>query len=174
MPTAAASASAATSTSSSNKFRRYASSSSTAAAAAAAAATANGILYDPSSQYTSSDSTPAATSSAAASMASSYPNAVFSVTEEVLDFARVAVLFVLQQETLDSAESAQSSLQHFFSLESFTNMAAQNVSLGNGNTANLLDFSINLGNGSVGSANASVTKRSLTGRRSINLWSAHE
>lgn len=84
VPTYTTSASAATATSN-NKQRRDTSSSSSAAAAAA---TANGILYDPSSQYTSSDSTPSATSSAAASMASSYPNAVFSVTEEVLDFAR--------------------------------------------------------------------------------------
>ena len=169
-PTQTAASAIASSTSSSNKLRREASSSSSAAAAAA---TAHGILYDPTSAYTSSDSTPSATSSAAASKASAYPNAVFSITEEVLDFARVAVLFVLQQEELDAAVSAQTSLQHFFSLESFTNKAAQNVSLGNGNTANLLDFSVNLGNGSVGSANASVTKRSLTGRRSVNLWTVH-
>lgn len=95
------------------------------------------------------------------------------MTEEVLDFARVAVLFVLQQEQLDAAVTAQSSLQHFFSLESFDNQAAQNLSLGNGNTVNLLDFSVDLGNGSVGSTNASVTKRSLTGRRSVNLWNVH-
>jgi hypothetical protein len=164
-----ANAAAASSTYSSNKQRRDASSSSSAAAAAA---TANGIIYDPESAYTS-DGTPAATSSAAAAAASANPTATFQVTEEVLDFARVAVLFVLQQEQLDSAVTAQSSLQHFFSLESFDNKAAQNLSLGNGNTANLLDFSVDLGNGSVGSANASMTKRSLSGRRSINLWSVH-
>jgi predicted RNase H-like nuclease len=89
----------------------------------------------------------------------------------VLDFARVAVLFVLQQETLDSAETAQTSLQHFFTLSSSTIHAAQNLSLGNGNTVDLLDLSIDLGNGSVGAANATATKRSLTGQRSIKLWS---
>jgi hypothetical protein len=169
-PAATSSSVAATSTSNSKKRRRESSSSTSATAAAA---TANGIVYDPTSQYSSSDSTPSATSSAAASAASASPAAVFSITEEVLDFARVTVLFVLQQEALDSAVAAQTNLQHFFSLESFTNKAAENISLGNGNSANLLDFSVNLGNGSVGSANASTTKRSLTGRRSINLWTMH-
>ena len=146
-------------TSSSNKLRRKASSSSSSEAPAA---TANGVLYDPASGSNSSG-----TSSSAASAAT----AAFSVTEEVLDFARVAVLFVLQQETLDSAEAAQASLQHFFTLSSSTNQAAQNLSLGNGNTVDLLDLSIDLGNGSVGVANANVTKKSVTVRRSINLWS---
>jgi len=91
----------------------------------------------------------------------------------VLDFARVAVLFVLQQDEVESAITAQTALQHFFSLESFQNQAAQNLSLGNGNSVNLLDFSINLGNGSVGSSNASVTKRTLSGRRSVVLWTVH-
>jgi len=168
--TTTSSSATATSTSSSNKLRRDASSSSTAPAAAA---TANGILYDPSSYYTSSVSTSSATSSAASSEASLSPDASFSVTEEVLDFARVAVLFVLQQESLDSAITAQSNLQRSFSLASLTNAVAQNVSMGNGNFANLLDFSVDLGNGSVGSANASMTRRSLTGRRSINLWTVH-
>jgi hypothetical protein len=56
-------------------------------------------------------------------------------------------------------------------LESFENMAAVNVSLGNGNNANLLAFSLNLGNGSVGAPNATAmaTKRSLTGRSGL-LW----
>jgi hypothetical protein len=169
-PSSTSSSAAVSSTTSSNKLRRDASSS---YSAAAAAATANGILYDPSSQYTTSDSTPAATTSAAASQASVYHDATFSVTEEVLDFSRVAVLFVLQQESLDSAESAQTNLQKFLSTGSSTNQAAHNVSLGNGNTANLLAFSVDLGNGSVGAANASMTKRSLTGRKSINLWTGH-
>jgi len=73
-----------------------------------------------------------------------------AVTEEVLDFARVAVLFILQQETLDSAVTAQSALQRFFSSDTTTDAAAQNVNIGNGNTVNLVAFSVHLGNGSVG------------------------
>lgn len=131
----------------------------------AAAATSNGIVYDPVA------SPPSTTASSAASQASLSPNATFSMTEKVLDFARVAVLFVLQQEQLDAAVSAQSQLQRFFNLDSSTNEAAQNVSLGDGNSINLLDFTVSLGSGSVGSVNASTTKRSFTGRRSLNLWS---
>lgn len=88
------------------------------------------------------------------------------MTEEVLDFARVAVLFVLQQEKIDEAVSAQSALQKFFggSGQGFTNQAAMNLSLGGGNSVNLLDFAVKLGNGSVGAANTSMSRRSLDGR----------
>ena len=174
-PAATSSSAAAAPTLASNKLRRDAAYSSSTTAPAAAAATANGIIYDPSTPYTTTDSTPAAISATAASQASASasasPAAVFSITEEVLDFARVAVLFVLQQEELDAAVSAQSSLQHFFGLESFTNGAARNISLGNGNTANLLDFNLDLGNGSVGSNALASRKRGLSGRRSVDLWS---
>ena len=91
----------------------------------------------------------------------------------MLDFARIAVLFVLQQEDLDSAVTAQGNLQHFFSLESFTNKAAANVSLGGGNWVDLLSFSVDLGNGSVGAANARAMSRrggGLDGRSRV-LWS---
>jgi hypothetical protein len=141
------------------------------------ASTSNGIVYDPNSPSTATtpsttvptDGIPAPTTATTSQTA--VPTALFLVTEEVLDFARVAVLFILQQENLDNAITAQSALQHFFSLESFENMAAVNVSLGNGNNANLLAFSLNLGNGTVGAPNATAmaTKRSLTGRSGL-LW----
>ena len=38
-------------------------------------------------------------------------------------------------------------------------MAAANVSLGNDNVINLVRFSVNLGNGSVGAVNSSLTRR---------------
>jgi len=70
------------------------------------------------------------------------------------------MLYVLQQEDVDAAVSAQSHLQHFFSLESFTNAAASNISLGGVNMINLLGFTIDVGNGTVGSAAANISRRS--------------
>lgn len=126
------------------------------------AATTNGILYDPTTVGSSSSS----------STGSALPNAAFNITEEVLDFARVVVLFVLQQDNFDDAVNAQSNFQHVFSLQTFTNAAAKNISLGNGNSANLLEFKVDLGNGSFGSGgNSTSSKRSLMGR-STNLWNA--
>lgn len=99
---------------------------------------------------------------------------MFNITQEVLDFARVAVLYILQQEELNAAITAQTALQHFFSVQAFTNMAAANVSLGNGNLVDLLTFTVNAGNGTVGGRNVSAVgkrweERQLS-RRSIRLW----
>ena len=127
-----------------------------------AAATANGILYDP----TTVESAPPSSAGSASS------NSAFKITEEVLDFARVVVLFALQQDNFDDAVNAQSNFQHVFNLQTFTNAAAKNISLGNGNSVNLLEFKVDLGNGSVGrGGNSTSSKRSLMGR-STNLWNA--
>ena len=82
---------------------------------------------------------------------------------------------MLQQEEIDAAVSAQSALQKFFSGtgQGFTNQAAGNVSLGGGNTVDLLDFAVDLGNGSVGAANSSVEKRTLSGRSIPLLETGH-
>ncbi|KAK3693786.1 hypothetical protein B0T22DRAFT_496441 [Podospora appendiculata] len=81
--------------------------------------------------------------------------ASFTVTEEVLDFARVAVLFILQEESLSDAETAQSTLQRFFtsassgssstSSNSVNVETAQNVTLGNGNSIDLVGYGIMAG-----------------------------
>ncbi|CAK7267565.1 hypothetical protein SEPCBS57363_002654 [Sporothrix epigloea] len=80
---------------------------------------------------------------------------MFEVTEDVLDFARVAVLFILQQDTLEHAELAQSDLQRFFtqaSASSLTNgngvsvEAASNVTIGNSNSINLVQLQVNVAN----------------------------
>ncbi|TVY35818.1 hypothetical protein LOCC1_G008853 [Lachnellula occidentalis] len=127
--------------------------------------TSNGIIYDSSSTPTS------ASGSATSETPSASPTATFSVTEEVMDFARVVVLYVLQQEQLENAESAQTALQKFFSQpDTFTTNAAANVSLGSGNTVNLLAFTVNVGNGTLGTKN--VERRNDVGRRSANLWSS--
>lgn len=93
----------------------------------------------------------------------------FTITEEVLDFARVTVLYILQEESSSDAEEAQSRLQRFFSAASETREGfqkatekdAQNVTLSGDNTVNLVDFRIDIGDGSIGEKSA---KRSLLAR----------
>ncbi|CZR70041.1 related to cell wall mannoprotein [Phialocephala subalpina] len=152
----------------------------TTSSASWSVATSAGIIYDSSTHSSSSASktSSASTSTSSASSAATNPLGLFNITEEVLDFARVAVLYILQQEQLDSAVTAQSGLQKFFSLQSFTNMAAANVSLGNGNLVDLLAFTVNVGNGTVGSKNVSAVSSKVRRRepqlprRSTELWRA--
>lgn len=73
------------------------------------------------------------------------PSASFLVDDEVLDFARVAVLYVLQEENLNDAKAAQSALQRVFTAAGQRNPgvsveSARNVTLGNGNSIDLVDF----------------------------------
>jgi hypothetical protein len=75
---------------------------------------------------------------------------------------------VLQQEDINGAISAQGALQHVFTLDDLSNKVAANLSIGGGNTVDLLGFSINMGNGSVGWLNSSVSRRTILGR-SVNL-----
>ncbi|KAL3419963.1 hypothetical protein PVAG01_08462 [Phlyctema vagabunda] len=107
---------------------------------------------------TNSQASPSTTSASAtgtsSSTATSATASSFQVTEKILDFSRVAVLFVLQQEALDNAITAQSAIQRFFTASTSTSATAANISIGNGNTINLVDLSVNLGNGTVGSNNA--------------------
>ena len=114
---------------------------------------------------TTSSPTPTSTSTVTTTMTmSSSPSApagsTFAVTDQVLDFARVAVLFILQEESLDNAETAQGLLQKFFASQASTSSSqtsARSVSLGNGNTVNLLTFQITTSNGTVGGGSASST-----------------
>ncbi|CAG8976815.1 hypothetical protein HYALB_00009079 [Hymenoscyphus albidus] len=92
---------------------------------------------------------------------STEPSTAFTVTEEVLDFSRVAVLYIMQQKNLDNAVTAQSSIQSFISKTTYTNQAAMNIELGNNNTINLVAFTVNVGNGAVG-RNRSTSSTSLT------------
>ncbi|KAI9904129.1 hypothetical protein N3K66_000658 [Trichothecium roseum] len=82
----------------------------------------------------------------------------FNVTQEVLDFARVAVLYVLQEQSFDYAETAQSDLQRFFSDsgKGITERQAYNLTIGGSNTVNLVGYRLDLGEGVVGK---SLTKR---------------
>ena len=82
----------------------------------------------------------------------------FVVSEDVLDFARVAVLFILQEDGISDASRAQSVLQRFFTTSNsangrgttLTTDAASNVDLGNGNSIDLVNFRVNAGSGLTG------------------------
>ena len=117
---------------------------------------------------TTSSPSPTSTSTVTTTMTMpSSPSApagsTFAVTDQVLDFARVAVLFVLQEESLDNAETAQGLLQKFFASQASSSSAqtsARSVSLGNGNTVNLLTFQVTTSNGTVGGGSTSSTAAS--------------
>jgi hypothetical protein len=83
----------------------------------------------------------------------------FTVTEEILDFARVAVLFILQEDSLTDAETAQSILQRLFTNASagmtsnsngVTIDQARNVTLGKGNSVDLVQYRVDSGGNLVG------------------------
>ncbi|TPX10689.1 uncharacterized protein E0L32_008423 [Thyridium curvatum] len=129
-----------------------------------------------STSTTSSSSSSSSTTSAAPA-----PSTTFVVTEEVLDFARVAILYVLQEGALAEAEAAQNILQRLFSAAARANRGtgtgttgggvsveqARNVTLNNGNSVNLLTFVVDTGNGAPvggrGAAAAVKQKRSSQG-----------
>ncbi|KAH8686145.1 hypothetical protein BGZ60DRAFT_523403 [Tricladium varicosporioides] len=164
-PTTTASSSAASITSSPNRRNVEAD-----PVSPRAASVTTGIVVDTSSVPTRTSTIyPSIVTSSATSSSTADPTAVFAVTEQVLDFARVAVLYVLQQETLDSAVAAQSALQKFFDPLSFTNRAAMNISLGNGNTINLVGFTLDVGNGTIGKNSSTKARRAIP-RRSSNIW----
>ncbi|OAA48593.1 Epidermal growth factor-like, type 3 [Metarhizium rileyi] len=79
------------------------------------------------------------------------PPSLFSVTEEVLDYARVTILFILQKQGVDRAISSQAVLQRLFTKATggsnqsggqVTKQEASDVNLGNGFSVNLVDFSL--------------------------------
>lgn len=116
---------------------------------------------------TLSPSTFSTSTSTTASPAQS-SSATFTVTEQVLDFARVGVLFILQQDTLNDASTAQSTLQTFFGSSTNTIAKASNISLSNGNSIDLVNFHIDAGTGLVGSKTTSA-KRNV-GLLEMDLW----
>ncbi|KAL2122043.1 hypothetical protein VTJ04DRAFT_2498 [Mycothermus thermophilus] len=82
----------------------------------------------------------------------------FPVSENALDFARVAVLYVLQQNGLGDAEQAQVAMQTFFTNAAGSTAAggggsvvtvarARNVTIGEGRSVDLVGFAVDLGDG---------------------------
>lgn len=121
---------------------------------------------------TFTSSWPPASSTATATTASASPSSTtFTATEEMLDFARVGVLYILQQDTLTDATTAQSTLQMFFSSATTTISSASNISLGAGNSIDLVNFHIDAGLGLVGSMPSTSSKREF--QEGIDLWSRH-
>lgn len=93
----------------------------------------------------------------------------FVATEEVLDFARVAVLFILQEQDPNTAETAQGQIQSLFTRTADRNgqgvrpEEAAEFSVGTNTTINFIDFNIELGSRNVGGlneTNTAETKRS--------------
>ncbi|KAL7929565.1 hypothetical protein V8C35DRAFT_192860 [Trichoderma chlorosporum] len=106
--------------------------------------------------------------SASSSPPSPKQTGLFTVTQEVLDFARTAVLYVLQEDSVDAANTAQVQLQQFFTeaTQSITQLGSQvtvqeasSISIGGNRTVDLVDTKINIGQGPVGGK--------ATSRRSI-------
>ncbi|KAM3475855.1 hypothetical protein MY5147_003520 [Beauveria neobassiana] len=87
----------------------------------------------------------------------------FNVTDTVIDFCRVSVLFVLQEQDVNTAQDAQSDVQAFLTKitasdavngPKTTQKQASNITIGNGSSINLVDFHIDLGNGPLGGIGA--------------------
>ncbi|KAI0458097.1 hypothetical protein F5B21DRAFT_39576 [Xylaria acuta] len=83
------------------------------------------------------------------------PTGTFTVDDVVVDFARVAVLFVLQEKSVDQASTAQNLLQEFFnSADSDTTVdQARNITIGDSNSVDLVDLFVDVGAGRVGGRN---------------------
>ncbi|TKA67173.1 hypothetical protein B0A55_08692 [Friedmanniomyces simplex] len=141
----------------------------TAATGSDGAATSDGIVYatgTPTPAATTATPTPAASASSSSSSSSpsssssssssspSSSNSTTTTTSTQQDFARIAVLYVLQTSAqLSAAVTAQESLQAFFTSgrTATTGQAVQagDVGLGGGVSVDLVGGTIRLGNGTV-------------------------
>lgn len=83
------------------------------------------------------------------------PTGAFTVDDVVVDFARVVVLFVLQEKSVDQASTAQNLLQEFFNSADSDTTAdqARNITIGNSNSVDLVDLFVDVGAGRVGGKN---------------------
>ncbi|KPM38797.1 hypothetical protein AK830_g7780 [Neonectria ditissima] len=133
----------------------------------------------PATKTGDSSQTTSAAADATATDASATPSATFTVTEEVLDFARVAVLYVLQEQTQDDAESAQTKLERFFSQANessgVTEGKASSVDIGGDNSVDLVNYTLNIGSGSIGgkTKREAVDGLGLVGRGQVRSNARH-
>lgn len=115
-------------------------------------------------------------STTTATAANPTATAAFAVSDTVLDFARVGVLYVLQTDSLIEATTAQSALQSFFTAAkagTATSAEASNVTLSNGNTIDLVNFRLDAGTGVVGSlvSTGSTAKRGVDDDAAfVDIW----
>jgi predicted metal-dependent peptidase len=86
----------------------------------------------------------------------------------MLDFSRVVVLYVLQEQNVDAAVTAQTNLQRFFSQVqrsgpgvdgSQNRREATALAIGGENVVNLINFTVDIGSGSIGRG---VVKRAIS------------
>lgn len=129
------------------------------------------LVLDQGSPTTATSEAASATSGsseATTTEASAEPTETFTVTQEVLDFARVAVLYILQEESTDDAQTAQTDLQSFFtdagSSSGKTQSEASSLKIGGDNTIDLVNYSLNVGNGTVG-GNTNTKREMVDGLR---------
>lgn len=109
-------------------------------------------------------SSPSSTSTSS----SAEQTSMFTVTQQVLDFARTAVLYVLQEDSIEAANTAQTQLQQFFTQASqaitkygsvVTVQQASSISIGGNRTVDLVDATVDIGQGPVGGKK--MSKRGL-------------
>lgn len=123
------------------------------------AATSNGIIFETGSPSSSASAAAAtgsastASASAASSTSSASPSSSSSSSVDAsstdLDFARIAILYILQSTgQINDAAAAQSNLQSYFS-GTLVDGNSTSVALANGATCDLSALSIELANGTV-------------------------
>lgn len=98
------------------------------------------------------------------------PGVGFVPSDGTVDFARVAVLFILQETTLDAAETAQITIQQLFAdaggrvTGGVDIDTAKNVTLGNGNSIDLVNLVVHTASGAKGGKGASTSARRRSAR----------
>ncbi|RYO77189.1 hypothetical protein DL766_009694 [Monosporascus sp. MC13-8B] len=109
------------------------------------------------SQYPTAEVPSPTTTTSRSSTTTPQPTPTFTIDGRVLDFARVAVLYIFQEEALNDAATAQTSLDRFFSKAYSDNASpgviaeqATNVSIGGDNTIDLVNLFLDLGAGRIG------------------------
>ncbi|PHH68233.1 hypothetical protein CDD80_148 [Ophiocordyceps camponoti-rufipedis] len=95
------------------------------------------------------------TTSSSSSLATPTPTNGFVVNDQVLDFSRVAVLYILQEENVEAAQTAQTSLGQFLNKPDPTVQEASDIDVGGRNRVNLDNLSVDVGSGPVGGKKAS-------------------
>ena len=104
---------------------------------------------------TSSPPAPTTTASGSSPTSTGSADGRFETTEDVLDFARVAVLYILQERSTNDAQAAQEEIQGFFNNAADDDGArpeeAASLSVGSNVEINLVDFTLDIGEGVVGS-----------------------
>ncbi|KAI0118358.1 hypothetical protein GGR51DRAFT_214168 [Nemania sp. FL0031] len=114
--------------------------------------TSSPVTTQPNSTPSSTPTTTRTTASSSTSTSTAQPTGGFTVSDRVVDFARIAVLYVLQEKSVDEASSAQNLLQSFFNNagSDTTEDQARNITLGDSNSVNLVDLSVDVGAGEIG------------------------